>query len=319
MGTQRPRPLRVLERRAASVLSLDLGYNEVKHRSFYGADDAERIGLGDVAHLSVQNPSSREHDRMILTSAAGLLRIAAANRHREPRGRIWTASRLFAEADEGLPTELGVFGLVTWDGADSDAPTGGQFLGLLHDVRAFLARLGLRDVEVAGGARALNPALPEPTWLHPGRGAVVRRRGVTLGVVGEVLPAVVRAWQLEGRATFAELDVAALLAAMDDSASGYEPVLRYPVVPFDIALVVPRKTPAADVVKTMEAAVAGQIRDVAVFDVYEGEGIPEGHRSLALRCELFDATSTLSPKAADALRATITSAFAAKHWSVRGG
>jgi phenylalanyl-tRNA synthetase beta chain len=316
----RPRPVRVLERRTASVLSLELGYAEVKHRSFYGADDAERIGLADVDHLMVRNPSSREHDRMILTTAAGLLKIAAANHHRVAAGRLWTSSRVFRtrpEASAGLPDEAAVLGLLSWDGGDVDASAGGQFLGLVADIRRLLERLGIPDVDARNGAAPLREGFPEPVWLHPGRSVVITSGDTVLGVVGEVLPAVVRAWELGGRAASAELDVDALLSCFSEGGSTYEPVLRYPVVPFDVAVVVPRTTPAGDVQQVMRAAVPEHLRELHVFDVYEGEGIPEGSRSLALRCELFDRERTLTSKAAAALRNRVTDALTAQGWTVR--
>ncbi|MDF1702995.1 MAG: phenylalanine--tRNA ligase subunit beta, partial [Planctomycetota bacterium] len=319
MVPKRARPVRVLERRAASVLSLERGYAEVKHRSFYGAEDAERMGLGESDHLRVRNPSSKDHDRLILTTAAGLLRMAVGNQHREPAGRLWTSSRLFVPRAEGLPEEHAVLAMLSWDCQDDDAQPGGQFLALLADLEAMLDRMGIFGLEKGNGAHALISGLPDPVWLHPGRRAVLTHGDDTLAVVGEVLPAVVRAWGLEGRAVAAEIAMAPLVELLDQGGSRYEPVLRYPVVPFDVAVVVPRTTPAGDVQAVMAAAVEGHVRDVRVFDVYEGEGIEEGHRSLALRCELFDSERTLTPKASDALRAAITDAFATRGWSVRGG
>jgi phenylalanyl-tRNA synthetase beta chain len=323
MAPQRPPPQRALERRAAEVLSLDLGYAEVKQRSFYGGRDAERLGLGDVAHLALRNPGSEEHDRMILTTAAGLLATAARNQLHEPRARLWTSGRLFLPrpvgGPEGLPVEVPVFGLVGWDRADEDAEPGAVFLGLVDDLRRLLERLGAAAPSVRDGAAPLRADLPEPAWLHPGRRAVLRRGDEVLAVAGELLPSVVRAFDLRGRVALAEVDAGTLLAATCAQASSYEPVLRYPVVPFDVAVVVPRRTPAADVMHVVETAVGGSLRGLHVFDVYEGAGIPDGHRSIALRCELFDRDRTLTSKAADALRTRIVEAIGAHDWRVRAG
>ena len=245
LAPRRPRPDRVVARRVAAALSLDRGYAEVKHRSFYGAADAATVGLADVAHLMVRNPTSSEHDRLLLTSVAGLLRLAVSNQHREPAGRLWSSARLFVPQPAGLPREHAVVGLLTWDRTDDDNPTGGQFLALLGDLRAVGERLGLRDVCVRNGADALAEGLPQPAWLHPGRCAVLTVGGVAVAVAGELAPAVVRAAGLEGRAAAAELLVAPVLTALAAGTSAYEPVLRYPVVPFDVAVVVPRRTPAA--------------------------------------------------------------------------
>ena len=61
------------------------------------------------------------------------------------------------------------------------------------------------------------------------------------------------------------------------------------------------------------------MRNIGVFDVYEGKGIAEGHRSLAFHCELFDGERTLSTKQADALRAKVIGALESNGWNVAQG
>ena len=111
--------------------------------------------------------------------------------------------------------------------------------------------------------------------------------------------------------------VATSLACADRLGADYHPVLRYPVVPFDVSLLVPRRTPAEEVADVIEAAAPDSVRDVRLFDTYEGEGVPEGQRSLAFRLELFDTDRTLSSKAAEALRRRVIDALSEQGWSVR--
>jgi len=317
---RRPRPVRVLERATAAALSLELGYAEVKHRSFYGAKEATLVGLERSDHLRVRNPSSEDHELMIRTTAAQLLRTMARNQRRTPAGRVWEIARVFAARAEGLPLERPVVALGSWDREDPDEPAGAQFLGLMGDIRTWLERLGLdaTQLEIENGAAApLEDGLPAPEWLHPGRRAVLRIGGQMLGHAGEVAPAIVRAAHLEGRCCLAELDVGVLLACRDAAAARYEPILRYPLVPFDVAVIVPRKTPAGDIRRAMREAVPASIRNVHVFDVYEGSKIPAGFRSIALRCELFDRERTLDGSAADALRSEVVGAIEDRGWTVR--
>ncbi len=319
----RPRPARSIERRIGSFLSMDLGYAEVKHRSFYGARIAERIGVADRTHLMVHNPTSEEHDRMILTTAGNLLATVATNRSRVAAGRVWESARIVcprADAGEGLPNERAVTGLATWNVDDEDAEPGALFLSLVDDVRRLCERLGVSGLKVADAdEQPLRPGFPPTVWLHPGRRAVFRIGDDVLAIAGEVLPSVRRAYGLSGRVAVAELDTATLQAHATTTGVRYEPVLRYPVVPFDVAVVVPRRTPAGDVHEVIHDAVPESIRDLHVFDVYEGDGIPEGHRSLAFRCELFDRSATLTPAAADDLRASIIARLKSAGWAVRAG
>ena len=104
VGTMSPRRLplvRRAERRAASVLSLELGYVQTTCYSFYAREDAERVGLGDVAHLTLKNPLAADQDRLVLSTLPNLLKAASRNLPREARGRLWESARLIAPAAAG--------------------------------------------------------------------------------------------------------------------------------------------------------------------------------------------------------------------------
>lgn len=317
LAPQATRPQRRLLRAAAAV-ALDLGYTEVKNYSFYGPRAAQALGLADHEHVHVRNPLSEEQDRLILTTAAQLLRVAAGNQVRVPRARLWEHARLFVPGGGARPTETEVLAACAYDVERGEDLQGTLFLGVVADVRQWLRRMGIRDVSVRQGAcDALAPGLPAPVWLHPGRQAVFEREGACLAVVGEVAPGVLRAFEIQGRAVTAEANLDALLEAGTADRSDYTPLQRYPVVPFDVSVIVPRRTPAQQVRSAMQQAASPHVREVEVFDVYEGDGIPGGQRSLALRCELFDEARTLSSEAADTLREKILAALTARGWVVR--
>jgi phenylalanyl-tRNA synthetase beta chain len=318
-------PGRRLARRLGAVLSLDLGYHEVANYAFYGAQDAAALGIADTHHVALSNPLSEGHDRLVLTTAANLLKTAARNVHQEPAGRLWEQTRLIPPGTSGaLPDELRVVGLVSWNSADGDDPAGITFRGLLEDLRVALRRLGLARVDTTDGdAPALAPSLPAPIWLHPGRqGALRTADGRLLAVAGEVAPAIARHYGLKeqggpGRVAVAEIHMDALLEAVEGAGSCYQPVLRYPVVPFDVSLLAPRRVPAESIARTIEGAAVGHVRNVQAFDVYEGEGVPGDQRSLAFSLELYDAERTLSSKSADRLRAQVIDALRNEGWTVR--
>ncbi len=317
-------PARVLEREGKAVLSLDLGYAEVAAYSFCGPKDCERTGLDPAAHLRLANPLSAEQDRMVLSTVPNLLRAAVRNQASFPSFRLCEWARVFPTKDPsapGFPAETRVVGLLAFDRAlhapDADRE-GAVFLGVKEDVLALLDRLGIGGLAVADaeGGASIHPLLPSPPFLHPGRRAAVSRDGAVLALVGELQPFVARAWGLEGRVAVAEVNLDAALAG-GRTPPEYRPVPRFPVVPFDVAVVVPRRTPAAAVGATIAAVAPGSVRDVECFDVYEGSGIAEGQRSLAFRMTLLDEGGTLSAKAADALRAKVLDALRGRGWSVR--
>ncbi len=318
-------PRRRLARRLGAVLSLELGYHEVANYAFYGAQDAAALGVADAAHVELANPLSEGHDRLSLTTAANLLKTAGRNVHQEAIGRLWEQTRLIPPgAGSALPEELRVVGLVSWNSGDEDGPAGLTFRGLLEDLRVAFGRLGLPRVDTTDGdAPALAQGLPVPSWLHAGRqGALRAADGSVLAVGGEMAPAIARHYGLAeqagpGRVAVAEINMDALLAALESAGSCYQPVQRYPVVPFDVSLLAPRRVPAETIARTIESAAAGHVRNVRAFDVYEGEGVPADQRSLAFSLEFFDAERTLSGKSADRLRAQVIDALRTAGWTVR--
>ncbi|MFM8980243.1 MAG: phenylalanine--tRNA ligase subunit beta [Planctomycetia bacterium] len=321
LSPRRMPPARRAERKAASVLSLELGYAQATCYSFYAREDAERIGLAGVAHLALRNPLAADQDRLVLSTLPNLLKAAGRNLPREASGRLWESTRLVAPgagAPEGAPpVEVPMLGLLAFERDAVEDAGGRAYLGLLQDLRTLLARFGVPRPEVVEGPARLHAALPLPSALHPGRTAHLRVGAQVVAVAGEVAPAVRRAYGLAGRQVHAEVLLAGLVACLEEGGREYRPVPRFPVAPFDVAVVVPRRTLAARVLEVVERALGEHGQGARVFDAYEGEGIPPGHRSLALTVDLLDREGTLAPAQAEGLRKAVLAALEQAGWSVR--
>jgi phenylalanyl-tRNA synthetase beta chain len=133
--------------------------------------------------------------------------------------------------------------------------------------------------------------------------------GVDVGWVGEVHPLVCRTWDLDGAAAF-ELDLAPLIDASSSGGEQYEDVISYPAVEQDIAVVVDESVPAARVRDAVAGAGGELLRSIDVFDLYRGEQIGEGRKSLALRLEFRAADRTLTDDEVAVIRERITEALA---------
>ncbi len=151
------------------------------------------------------------------------------------------------------------------------------------------------------GVRVRLVAEPDRAPFHPGRCARVLAAadGRVLGHAGELHPAVVATHDLPARAVAFELDLDALLAAAPTEPVQAEPVSTFPVAKEDIALVVDAAVPAADVLAAVRegaaASPAGDVlEDVRLFDVYVGDQVGEGRRSLAFSLRLRAADRTLT-------------------------
>jgi phenylalanyl-tRNA synthetase beta chain len=118
-------------------------------------------------------------------------------------------------------------------------------------------------------------------------------RGRSIGEVGEIDPDVLEAYEVSDRVAWVQLEVAPLLSALE-TAPKYRPVSRYPSSDIDLAFVVADDVPATDVARTLSKAGGPLLRSVRLFDVYRGERLGDGVRSLAytLRFQADDRTLT---------------------------
>jgi phenylalanyl-tRNA synthetase beta chain len=117
--------------------------------------------------------------------------------------------------------------------------------------------------------------------------------GEEIGWVGEIHPLVCRDWDLDGAAGF-EVDLAPLAAASPFGEETYEDVISYPAIHQDVAVVVDEAAPAAEVRAAVLEGGGELLRSAEVFDLYRGEQIGEGKKSLALRLTFRAADRTLT-------------------------
>jgi len=131
-------------------------------------------------------------------------------------------------------------------------------------------------------------------FLYPGRAA-----GVEEGWLGELHPDL-----LEGRWGVFELDLEALLAASRDPIQ-YEDVITFPAVKQDLAFIVAESVAAGDLIAAAREAAGPELREVRVFDVYRGEQVGEGKKSIAVAVAFQSPERTLSDDDAAAIRERI--------------
>jgi phenylalanyl-tRNA synthetase beta chain len=147
-------------------------------------------------------------------------------------------------------------------------------------------------VESLLGGRRLDVESSERAWLHPGQQAGLRLDGRALGFLGRLHPRVERAFDLDVPVLVADLDLAAFLAPRPPARSA--PLSPFPRVERDLALVVPDAISAAQVETVLRDAAPKHLVELRLFDVYRGEPVPAGARSLAFRLVFQSAERTLT-------------------------
>jgi phenylalanyl-tRNA synthetase beta chain len=165
-------------------------------------------------------------------------------------------------------------------------------------------------VETVLGALHVETRLEQTVepFLHPGKGARIEA-----GWLGELHPGLLRGWSAF------ELDLATLFGRVPDTI-GYEDVITYPPVRQDLAVAVDDEVPAGALVDVARQAAGAELREARVFDVYRGEQVGPGRKSVALALVFQSAERTLSDDDAAELRSRIVDALAERLGAeLRGG
>lgn len=328
-------------RRAVAQALADAGYVEVLSYPFVGDHQLDALGLAadDERRRAVRlvNPLSDEQPAMRTFLLPTLLETLRRNVGRgltdlalvetglvtAPTGDVLAAPRMpggvrpsdadLAALDAAVPAQpRHVAGVLTglrepsgWWGAGRRADHTDAVAGALTVART----VGV-DLTVVAGAVA--------PW-HPGRTAELRLPdGSVVGHAGELHPRVVAALELPARAVAFELDLDAVLAAAPSDPVQAEPVSTYPAAKEDVALVVDADVPVGallDAVRSgADASPAGRLlEDVRVFDVYTGEQVGPGRKSVAFSLRLRAADRTLTAQEAAGVREAAVAEAGRRH------
>ena len=320
-----------LRRRAEDAIS-DLGFDQalgwpltapaIADRLRLAADDARRTAVVRIA-----NPLSEDGSAMRTTLLGGLLDAARYNRARGAEaialfesGRAYLAEPAPAAggtsagafpgalpAPDREPHRLaailvGPLAPPTWRSGDEP----GDFFALKGVLEVLCGQLGAEyELEQAS----------EP-FLHPGRSAAILVGGKRAGWLGELHPAVASDWDLPGATAF-EVDLAPLIATAGAGEELYEDVTTHPAVLQDLAVVVADDVPAASVRGVVEQAGGELLRSARIFDLYHGDQVGPGRKSLALRLEFRAPDRTLTDEEVAGHREAIARALEAIGGSLR--
>jgi phenylalanyl-tRNA synthetase beta chain len=322
-----------LRRRTEDAIR-DLGFDEVVGWSFTDPGQPGRLRLPDgdprADQVRISNPLSEDQSAMRTTLVGSLLDAAQRNlAHGAERVALFESGRVYLKSPptglkQGLnrpesahrrsfggalagefsgerpapfvePHRLGCLAVgplvpQSWRGGGEPA----DFFAVKGVLEGVATRLGV----------SLEFEQAQEPFLHPGRAARVVVERESAGWIGELQPLVCREWDLDAAAGF-EVGLAPLLAAAAAGAETFEDVTTYPAVRQDLAVVVPVDVSAASVRAAVVAGGGELLRSATVFDLYEGEQVGEGRKSLALRLEFRAEDRTLTDEEVAGLRGSI--------------
>ena len=229
----------------------------------------------DPAALRLPVPLSAEHAVLRTMLVNGLVDAAAHNRDVGNRDvALFEIARVYLPSESELPDER-------WH------------VGGIVEGGYFVAKHAVELLHLLVGSEPAFERAGQP-FLHPGKAAAV-----AAGWLGETHPSL-----LEGTWGLFELDLATLFADVPERTL-YEDVVTYPPVHQDLAFVVDREVLAGSLVDAAREAAGPMLASIRVFDVYEGDQLPEGKKSIAFNLSFQSDSGTLSDEDAHALRQRI--------------
>ena len=189
--------------------------------------------------------------------------------------------------DDGLANEAKVLTLGAY-GEDMD------FFAMKGAIEAILKDIRAEDVHFEGPSGA-----PSDASYHPGRCATVWSGSDCIGIFGQIHPLVARNYGVDGELYCAELDFDELMNAKGPDPE-YVPLPKFPSVTRDIAVVCDASVTVGALEKAIRDGAKGLLKEVALFDIYQGKGIPEGKKSVAFNLVLRADDRSLTGEEADA-------------------
>ena len=242
--------------------------------------------------MTLPHPISSEMSVMRLSLWTGLLQSVVYNQNRQQsRIRLFETGLRFVpdeKAENGVRQQNMIAGVISGNRADEHwglEKASTDFYDIKGDVEALLSLTCNID--------AYEFSKAEVAALHPGQTAQITKNGQLVGVVGALHPELTRKLGLNGRTLIFELLLTEILSQKIPEACD---ISRFPANRRDLAVVVKEEVDAKKVLQLIEKVGGNLLIDLNLFDVYQGQGIEDGFKSLAVALVLQDTNKTLEEK-----------------------
>jgi phenylalanyl-tRNA synthetase beta chain len=258
--------------------------------SLTSEEKADQYALEKREPIKLSMPMSEDRSRLRLSIVPQLLEVLKYNLARQIDSvAVYEIGSVFlANSSDELPEErehvaaavTGLWHVHSWQGEKKPV----DFFVLKGILEGLFARLGLEnDIE-------FRKAIAE--GMHPGRTAEVYLKGNRVGFIGQIHPNVQKEMDLKETYVF-ELSLKSILEA-ETAPLHYEPIPRFPSITRDIALVVEKEKTAGELENIIKNAGGNLLKEVQVFDLYEGEHMEPGKKSIAFSLKYYDPERTLT-------------------------
>ncbi|HDF1498734.1 TPA: phenylalanine--tRNA ligase subunit beta [Staphylococcus aureus] len=279
------------------------GLDQAITYSLVSKEDATAFAMQQRQTIDLLMPMSEAHASLRQSLLPHLIEAASYNVARKNKDvKLFEIGNVFFANGEGeLPDQVEYLsGILTGDYVVN------QWQGKKETVDFYLAK-GVVDRVSEKLNLEFSYRRADIDGLHPGRTAEILLENKVVGFIGELHPTLAADNDLKRTYVF-ELNFDALMA-VSVGYINYQPIPRFPGMSRDIALEVNQNIPAADLLSTIHAHGGNILKDTLVFDVYQGEHLEKGKKSIAIRLNYLDTEETLTDERVSKVQAEIEAAL----------
>ncbi|HDA2627896.1 TPA: phenylalanine--tRNA ligase subunit beta [Staphylococcus aureus] len=279
------------------------GLDQAITYSLVSKEDATAFSMQQRQTIDLLMPMSEAHASLRQSLLPHLIEAASYNVARKNKDvKLFEIGNVFFANGEGeLPDQVEYLsGILTGDYVVN------QWQGKKETVDFYLAK-GVVDRVSEKLNLEFSYRRADIDGLHPGRTAEILLENKVVGFIGELHPTLAADNDLKRTYVF-ELNFDALMS-VSVGYINYQPIPRFPGMSRDIALEVDQNIPAADLLSTIHAHGGNILKDTLVFDVYQGEHLEKGKKSIAIRLNYLDTEETLTDERVSKVQAEIEAAL----------
>ena len=276
-----------------------LGLSEITTYSFISPKEYDKVLLSEEHSLResvvISNPLGEDTSRMRTTAVVSMLKVLSSNySHKNETAQLFEVAREYIPRQGATLPEEKTKLIAGFYGKNID------FLYVKGILEELLNCLFVKNYEFT--------AKTDIVYFHPGRCASVSCEENLLGYVAEVHPTVLENYGIDKRAYIFELDISILMKSTASDVA-YTTIAKFPAVNRDLALLCNKEMSVGQLQKIIKASAGKFLENVQIFDVYEGEQIPSGKKSVALSISLRSSESTLTEEQVNSTVKKIMKAF----------
>ena len=276
-----------------------MGYSEIITYSFTSPSVFDQIRIPQDSPLRnvlrIQNPLGEDTSIMRTIALPSMLEILSRNNaYHNKAAKLYEIATVYLPREgQVLPEEPKKLMLGTYGTTET-------FFTLKGELEAIFAGLRMKKAEYTAEKN-------DPSY-HPGRCARITVDGVDIGVMGQVHPLVAANYGMDSEVFCAELDLTKMMGMLLPEPT-YVPLPKYPAVSRDLAVVCDEEVTVAQAEKVIAVAAGKLLRDVKLFDIYRGVGVPTGKKSMAFSLELRADDRTLTDSDSEAVTSKVLKAL----------